>query len=161
MRVAEVMARPVSSCTEETTLAAAARRMSENDCGALPVLRGGRVVGVVTDRDACLALGYERRIANDVPVGDVMTREVTVCGPDDDLHTALALMSTRQVRRLPVVDAAGKLAGILSLDDVVVRAEEPDPSRRPPEISCREVVATLRAICGSRRVRPAASLTRP
>ena len=158
MKVLEVLCRPVSTCTEDTTLAAAARLMEENDCGVLPVVRASRLVGVVTDRDVCVAVGRKRN-PQEVPVRDVMTKDVAVCGVGDDVRQALAVMANRRVRRLPAVDARGNLEGIVSIDDVVIRAEEPDPSRERPAISCRDVVTTLRAICGSRRVRPVASLS--
>ncbi|HEX9690066.1 MAG TPA: CBS domain-containing protein [Thermoanaerobaculia bacterium] len=156
MKVSEVMCRPVSSCTEEMSLSAAARRMGEDDCGALPVVRQGRVVGMITDRDVCLAVGDRRRLPKETPVRDIMTRDVALCHTDDDIHDAIAVMASRQVRRLPVLDVAGTLEGILSVDDVVLRAEEMDPSRTPA-LSCRDVLSTLRAIYGSRRVRLAAS----
>jgi CBS domain-containing protein len=152
MRVSEVMCRPVSYCAPETGLTAAARLMGDNDCGVLPVVRNGRIVGVVTDRDVCLAVA--RRPASETSVREVMTENVASCRAEDDVRDALSLMASRQVRRLPVVDDRGGVAGVLSMDDVVLRAEEPDPSRRPPAISCREAAETLQRIYGSRHVRP-------
>ena len=158
MKVKEVLCRPVSTCTEDTTLAAAARLMEENDCGVLPVVRASRVVGVITDRDVCVAVG-RRRDPREVPVREVMTTDVALCDTNDDIGQALTVMARRRVRRLPAVDAHGALEGIVSVDDIVLRAEEPDPSREAPAISNRDVVTTLRAICGSRRVRPVGSLS--
>jgi CBS domain-containing protein len=151
------MCRPVSSCSQETSLAAAARLMEENDCGVLPVLREGRIVGVVTDRDVCL--GVARKAAAETPVREVMSADVATCGVNDEVRDALAIMASRQVRRLPVVDDRGGIAGVLSMDDIILRAEEPDPSRRPPAVTCREAVATLQRIYSSRHVRPAGTLT--
>lgn len=158
MKVKEVLCRPVSTCTEDTTLAAAARLMEENDCGVLPVVRASKVVGVVTDRDVCVAVGRKRN-PQEVPVREAMSTSVASCGADDDIRQALSVMASHRVRRLPVLDARGKLEGIVSMDDVVLHAEEPDPSRGAPALSCRDVVTTLRAICGSRRVRPVGSLS--
>jgi CBS domain-containing protein len=156
MKISEAMCRPVSSCTEDTSLASAARLMERDDCGALPVLRDGRVIGIVTDRDVCLALG--RGMASVAPIQKAMRTDVAICATGDDVSDALSTMARRQVRRLPVLDEHGGLVGILSMDDLILRAEELDPSRLPPAISCRDVVRTLRSICGSRRVRPAASV---
>jgi CBS domain-containing protein len=156
MKVSEVMCRPVSSCTEETNLAAAARRMGENDCGVLPVVRQRKIVGMITDRDVCLAVGALSRHPADTLVRDVMTRDVALCHTDDDVHNALAVMANRHVRRLPVLDAAGALQGVLSMDDLVLHAEAPDPSHTPA-LSSRDVLETLRTIYGSRRVRVAAA----
>ncbi len=158
MKVLEVLCRPVSTCSEDTTLAAAARLMEENDCGVLPVVRATKVVGVVTDRDVCMAVGRKRN-PEEVPVREIMSTNVASCGVEDDVRQALSVMANGRVRRLPVVDSRGRLEGIVSMDDVVLRAEEPDPSRGAPAISCRDVVTALRAICGSRRVRPVASLS--
>jgi len=157
MKVIEVMCRPVASCTEETSLQPAARRMADNDCGALPVVspRGG-VVGMITDRDVCLAVGALSRHPADILVRDVMTRDVALCHTDDDVHDALTVMANRHVRRLPVLDAAGVLQGVLSTDDLVLRAEAPDPSHATA-LSSRDVFETLRTIYGSRRVRGAAA----
>lgn len=154
MKVADLMCRPVASTTEETSVANAARRMEESDCGVLPVLRNGTIVGIVTDRDICLSLGRLTRHPKDILVREIMTRDVGLCRTDDDVHDALATMARRQVRRLPVTDAGGRLEGILSADDVVLRAEERDPSR-VPALSCRDALETLRAIYGSRHVRVA------
>jgi CBS domain-containing protein len=156
MRVHEAMCQPVSTCSEEMSLAAAARIMGENDCGILPVLKEGRLAGVVTDRDVCLAIGRSRRSPDEMPVREVMTRKVATCATTDDIHKALAVMSARQVRRIPVLDDKGTLKGVLSMDDLVLRAEEPDPSRQPPEVTCRSVVAAMRNIYGSRRLQPVA-----
>lgn len=158
MKVHEVLCRPVSTCPEDTTLAAAARLMEENDCGVLPVVRATKVVGVVTDRDVCMAVGRKRN-PQETPVREIMSTNVVSCGIEDDVRQALSIMANSRIRRLPVVDARGKLEGIVSMDDVVLRAEEADPSRGAPAISCRDVVTALRAIYGSRRVRPVASLS--
>jgi CBS domain-containing protein len=156
MKVHEVMCRPVSYCSPETSLAAAARLMEENDCGALPVMQEGRIAGVVTDRDVCLAVA--RKAAADTTVRQVMSANVATCGVNDEIPGALAIMASRQVRRLPVVDERGGLAGVVSMDDIILRAEEPDPSRRPPPVTHREAVETLQRIYSSRHVRPAGRL---
>ena len=156
MRINELMCRPVATCTEETNLAAAARLMEGNDCGVLPVLRGGRIVGVITDRDVCLAVA--RKAAAQTPVREAMSADVASCGVNDDVRDALAVMANRQVRRLPVVDERGGVAGVLSMDDIILRAEEPDPSRRAPGVTTREAVAALQRIYGSRHIRSGATL---
>jgi predicted transcriptional regulator len=130
--------------------------MGENDCGVLPVLREGRIVGIVTDRDVCLAVA--RKAAAETPVRGVMSADVAKCGVNDDVRDALAVMASRQVRRLPVVDDRGGVAGVLSMDDIILRAEEPN-FRRPPAVTYREAVTTLQRIYGSRHVRPAGTLT--
>jgi CBS domain-containing protein len=127
--------------------------MAENDCGVLPVVGPrGEVVGMLTDRDVCLAVGTLGRHPAETLVRDVMTRDVALCHTEDDVHDALAVMANRHVRRLPVLDAAGALQGVLSTDDLVLRAEAPDPSHATA-LSSRDVFETLRTIYGTRRVR--------
>jgi CBS domain-containing protein len=130
--------------------------MGENDCGFLPVLRAGRIVGVVTDRDICVAIGKKRRSPSELLVREIMTRDVAACATTDAVGSALSTMAQRHVRRLPVLDSRGALAGILSLDDLVLRAEEQAPTGEPPLLSFGDVVRALRRIVGSRPLRKSA-----
>jgi CBS-domain-containing membrane protein len=141
MKVQNIMTKNVSACSPGTNAAAAAEIMWTNSCGALPVVEDdGRVAGIVTDRDLFIALGTTNRIAADLLVGEVMSRDVATCAPADDVQTALRTMANRKLRRLPVVDSSGKLSGILSTDDVVLNADA-------GELSDREIVKTMKAIC--------------
>ena len=74
----------------------------------LPVVEDGKLAGVITDRDICIALGTRCRFAKETPVKDVATREVQTCSPQDDVHAAMAVMRRARVRWLPVVDQEGK-----------------------------------------------------
>ncbi len=156
MKVSEIACRPVASCTEETSLSSAARLMGDNDCGVLPVLHAGKLVGIVTDRDICMAIAKSNTSPAEIPVKEVMTMNVATCQTTDDVGAALATMSRRQVRRLPVLDPQGPLFGILSLDDIVLRAEEPMPGGPPPPISHRDVALAFRNIVGKRPLRKSA-----
>ncbi|MGE5277518.1 MAG: CBS domain-containing protein [Acidobacteriota bacterium] len=122
MKVKAIMTRAVRWCTPETTAREAALAMRQVDCGILPVLRNGRLAGVVTDRDLCLALAERDCRPGELSVGDAMSRGLWACREDDDVQTALDTMCARRVRRLPVVDAAGNLRGILCMNDVVREA---------------------------------------
>jgi CBS-domain-containing membrane protein len=96
--------------------------MRDADYGTLPVVDArGTVVGVVTDRDICLALAGTRRNALGIPVREVMTTKVVSALVDDDVHLALGTMKGARVRRLPVRDEYGRLRGMLSIEDLVVR----------------------------------------
>lgn len=150
MKVSEIMSRPVASCATDADLMTAARMMWEKDCGVLPITdRENRVVGVITDRDVCMAVARQNRPAAEVATHDVMSSPVFTCFEADDIQASLATMAVHQVRRLPVLDAHGRLRGLLSLDDVVLRAEEPTATMAPA-VSCADVVKTFRAICASR-----------
>src|SRR5947199_9628145 len=105
MLVESLMTRDAESARPESTLAEAAAVMWRRDCGIVPVTdEGGRVVGVVTDRDICMALSMRGQRAAEVRVSEVMARGVETCTPVDDVREALEAMARRQVRRLPVVD---------------------------------------------------------
>ncbi len=156
MKVSEIACRPVASCTEETSLSSAARLMGDNDCGVLPVLRAGKLVGIVTDRDICMAIAKAHSSPGETPIKEVMTMNVATCQTTDDVSAALSTMSRRQVRRLPVLDPEGPLFGILSLDDIVLRAEEMLPGGPPPPISHRDVALAFRNIVGKRPLRKSA-----
>ena len=152
MRVAEIMCRPVETCTEETSLAAAARTMAENDCGILPVLANGRLSGVVTDRDICVALGTRVRPVSELCVRDVMSRHPVSCRTTDDVATALQSMAARLVRRLPVLEPHGELVGIVSLDDIALRSEPVSPGKKIGGISEDQFIRTFRTIVGRRKL---------
>jgi CBS-domain-containing membrane protein len=105
----------------------------------------GKIVGVVTDRDVCIALGTRNRVAGDIAVREVMSDRLFACSPDDDVHVALRTMQEGGVRRLPVIVENGTLVGVISMDDLLLRAEAPGIGRQP-ELSTEEVVKTYRAI---------------
>lgn len=147
MKVKELMTPKPATCTIEHDLATAAGLMWENDCGALPVVSDtGEVVGLITDRDICMAAVLSNQSLPMLSVADVISQDVVTCGPDDDVHAALALMQENRVRRLPVIAADRTLAGILSMNDVVMRAE-PVNDKKKPELSFVDVVNTYKAIC--------------
>lgn len=128
MQVRDVMRRDPRVTSPGATLAQAGKMMHDACCGALPVIGDGeQVVGMITDRDICLALANRDRKPSDVTVRQAISGEVYTCGPDDDVRDSLRTMRDRLVRRLPVVDERGHLAGILTLDDVMVAAR-PHPT---------------------------------
>jgi CBS domain-containing protein len=109
----------VQCCAPETNLAAAIEIMWNNDCGALPVVEDGKLVGIITDRDICIALGTRNCAASDVMVRDVESGAVLTCEPENDLYAAMDIMQAAQVRRVPVVDRQGTLQGIVTLNDLI------------------------------------------
>jgi len=119
--------------------------MWENNCGQLPVVDGGKVTAVITDRDICIALGTRNQRACDLKVSDVTCRAPVACHPEDHLRSALQLMAAERVRRLPVVDSEGALVGVLSLEDVTLQARHHGDTDRPA-VSFEDVMNTLRAI---------------
>ena len=121
--VKDLMTRGVSSCRPENNLAELVEVMWNQRCGALPILDdSGRVIGIITDRDICIALGTRNSRASDVLARDVSPPRCFTCSPDNDLRDALRTMANRGVGRLPVIDEVGQLVGILSMDDIIFRA---------------------------------------
>jgi CBS domain-containing protein len=119
MKVKDLMTTDVKRCSPETNLASAARIMWEGDCGAVPVTdERDHVVGVITDRDICIAAATRPSREGEIPVKDVISKAVYSCAPGDDVRAALDTMKARKVRRLPVVDQGGRLVGIVSIHDI-------------------------------------------
>lgn len=125
MRAQDIMTEPALTCTPDTSLALAASFMRDADYGTLPVVdAGGRVVGIITDRDVCLALAATNRNALNIAVHEVMTKKVLFVLADDDVHDVLALMKRHRVRRVPVCEDSARLRGIVSIEDMVVHGLE-------------------------------------
>lgn len=145
MTVKELMTSSPTTISQHDTLAEAARRMWDQDCGALPVVDGAGVpIAMITDRDICMAT-WSRGLAPDrVRVSQAMSKTVVVCLQTDPLETAEAAMRLGRVRRLPVVDERHALVGILSLADL---SRAPQGSGRKHSQADAQVAATLLAIC--------------
>jgi CBS domain-containing protein len=145
MRVKELQTSDVTSCSGDTDLAAAAKIMWDCDCGVVPVVDNERkVIGVITDRDICIATATRSAVPSEIQARDVMSgQDLHSCGPDDDVRTALATMKRHRVRRLPVLDQQQRLVGIISINDLVMRAE----CRRGADVPGEEFLETLQAIC--------------
>lgn len=149
MKVHEIMAREVQCCSPHTNLAAAAKMMWDSDCGVLPVLNvEGNVLGVITDRDICMAVGTKNKPASEITVWETVSGKAFTCHALDDVHTALDIMKRHEVRRLPVVDESGILQGMISMNDLVLHAE--DTKSRVPTLSYEDVVKALKAISAHR-----------
>jgi CBS domain-containing protein len=153
VNVSEIMTTEVLTCRERDTLADAARLMEQADCGCIPVVGGERsreVVGIVTDRDVCLAACRAGKPLAEIRVLEAMTSPVRTCGADASANEAEYVMRDARVRRLPVVDDFGALVGIVSLADLAREAEHERRLQRPP-VSQIEIGATLAAICAPRQ----------
>ncbi len=121
MQASDVMTANPQVAKPSDTVADVARRMGKIEVGAIPVLDGEEIVGLITDRDIVLRVVGENR-SFDTPVSDVMTTPVETCRDDASVADVIFQMSDKQVRRILVVDAKGKLGGIVSLGDVAHEA---------------------------------------
>ncbi len=148
MKVGDLMTKDVKACSQHDSLNRAAQLMWENDCGSVPVVDSdSMVIGMLTDRDICMA-AYTKGIAlKDASVASVMSRNVSVCNPSDNISAAAERMRERQIRRLPVVDADQRLIGILSVSDIARETDRlrASKSRKRP-IKDGELIETLGAI---------------
>ena len=142
MQVQDVMVRDVKTCRPDTNLAAVTAVMWNAGCGALPVLEeSGEVVGMITDRDICIAAGTRNWIPSEIKVSDVVPQKVYTCTPEDDIHAALKTMQAQKVRRLPVVSKDDKLQGLLCLDDIMLKASKRN------SLSYEDAINSFKAIC--------------
>jgi CBS domain-containing protein len=147
MKVQEVMTSNVKSCRPETNLAAAASMMWDYDCGVLPVVNeAGQVTGMITDRDIAIAVATRGLPAQHIAVSEVISGAVYSSSLNEDVKSALKTMGQQKVRRLPVINDDGKLQGILSLNDIVLRAEEAK-GKQTQDLSYEDVVSAYKAIC--------------
>ena len=146
MKVKDLMSTPVAVCTPETDIATAAVEMLDNDCGVLPVLDAkAHLVGVITDRDICMAAATRPTRAWEIPVGSVISSTIISIGPEDSVQEAMKVMKEERVRRLPVAEFDGSLLGIISINDVIRAAEKPG-KKGGDGPHYEEVIDTLKAI---------------
>lgn len=141
----ELMRTP-KTCTPADNLSDAAQLMWDNDCGFVPVCEAdGTLVGVVTDRDICMAAHLRGQLLSSIALGSVMTQSPSAVTPETPLSEVLRLMRTHQIKRLPVVQA-GKLAGIITLADI---ARYLNVAEDTPEAAIA-LARTVTAICSPR-----------
>ena len=117
MKISDVMTRDVQTIRPDQTAREAASFMLRADAGAIPVVDGERLMGMITDRDIAVR-GVAEGHGPDTPVRELMTNDIVSAREDDDTDDVAARMSEAQVRRLPVVDAEERLCGIVSLADL-------------------------------------------
>jgi CBS domain-containing protein len=122
--VAQVMTRDVRSMMPSDNLQRAAQAMEELNVGAIPVCDGGgKVVGIVTDRDIIVRGVARGRPADRTPLSDVMSAPVECVYEDDALEAVCERMQGQQIRRVAVLDSDDRLVGIVSLGDVATKAD--------------------------------------
>jgi CBS domain-containing protein len=148
MNVQEFMSTSVETVSPGDHLNLAAQIMWEHDCGALPVVDAeSRVVGMLTDRDICMAAYTQGRALSQITVSSACAHVVQTCKLADSVQTAESLMAAAQVRRIPVVDGEGKLRGVVSLGDLAKHVHR--AGRKPDGLSYESVANTLAAISQS------------
>ena len=156
MQVKELMTSDVRTCRPEEPLQRAAQLMWEGDVGCIPVVDNHQqVVGVITDRDICMAAYTQGSDLASRSVACGMSKQVHACGPDDSIAVAEERMRVQQIRRMPVVNG-GRLVGMLSLNDLACAAGNKKGSRTGI-VTPEEVATTLCRIGEHRRERAMAA----
>jgi CBS domain-containing protein len=142
MRIRDLMSQPVVTCPSECTADVPARLMWEFDCGVIPLVdQEGRVTGIVTDRDLCMAALMQGKPLYEIACDSVMTRDVICCSPEESIEAAELQMRDGRVRRVPVVDEDGHPVGLVSMNDLARLA-----SGTKRSVVDRELVRTLAAV---------------
>lgn len=121
--VNDVMTRDVRTLTPSDTVASAAKAMEELDVGVIPVCEGDKLLGMVTDRDIVVR-AVAQGLDGNTPLAKVMSTDIRTARETDDLDTVLADMAASQIRRLPVLDGAERLVGIISIGDIAVKGQD-------------------------------------
>ena len=122
-RCREIMTSNVTTANKNMTLQEVALLLREGDMGSLPIVEGGKLVGIVTDRDIVVRAIAEGK-NSDEKIGQVMTTQIFFVRPNDFVFEAIRLMGDKQIRRVPVVGEAGELAGIISMADIALEIED-------------------------------------
>lgn len=123
IRCRDIMTKNVKTATRVSTLQEVATLMRDGDMGSVPVVESGKLVGIVTDRDMVVRSIAEGKDAS-TSVGEAMTTDIFSVKPDDFVFEAIRLMGDKQVRRVPVVDEDGNLAGIIAMADIALEMED-------------------------------------
>lgn len=143
MKVKKMMTAEVEFCHQEDNLGKAVDVMWRKDCGAVPVIDGEmRVVGMITDRDICIAASSRDRKPSEIKIGEVAGGKIITCTAEDDVKDALKKMRKNKIKRLPVISQNGALIGILSLTDILLGSKN----------SKKKVFSTLKAIAAPRPI---------
>jgi CBS domain-containing protein len=134
MKAKDVMTKGPATLGPQATLGEAATLMRQEDCGSIPIVDGGRLVGIVTDRDIVVRAIAAGKDARSTHVSEVMSADPVSISPDTDVDEAAKVMADRQIRRLPVVED-GKLAGILVIGQIARR----DPDEQQTGETLKEI----------------------
>jgi CBS domain-containing protein len=146
MKVKDFMKTEVGFCSAEDSLRKAAEIMLRQDCGVVPVVNEeGKVVGMLSDRDMCLAIVARNRKASDVKTKDLIKGEPVVCAANNKIEAALRKMRKNQIKQLAVVGESGELVGVLSDNDILLGVRKDKNLKK-------KIYATLKSIAKPRPI---------
>ncbi len=145
MKIIELMTRDLKTCRQTDMLDHAAKLMWDFDIGTVPVVDDfGQIIGMITDRDLCMAAYMQRQPLHSLPVSVAMTKHVVTCHSDDTDADVARLMARHKIRRIPVVDETERPIGIVSINDLALAMA------KGRDVPAGEVAGTLAAICERR-----------
>jgi CBS domain-containing protein len=134
MKVREIMTRDPATLGPTSTCGEAATIMKQEDCGSVPIVEGGRLVGIITDRDIVVRIVAAGKDPKTCRVSDALTADPVTIGPDASVDEAQKVMADRQIRRLPVVED-GRLAGLVVIGQVARRDDAKDVGETLKDVS--------------------------
>ena len=148
MHVNELMTRNIATCGADNSLESIAMQMWQSDCGAIPVLdNSNSPIGVITDRDIAMSAALNHKPLWELSASQLLDGRTTfTCREGDNVKSALRTMWAQHVRRLPVVDDSGSLIGMISMDDIIARAERGSRGAPPPDLSFDDAMSTLKSV---------------
>ncbi len=148
MRARDLMTSPAITCHVNDTLTVAAQRMWDHDIGAIAVVNDeGRLTGIITDRDICMAAYTNGRALEDLLVNGAMSRHACSARPEQSIADIEKIMAEHQIRRVPIVDANHMPIGVVSLNDLARESVQPDSAIKQ---GLAKLAHTLAAICAPR-----------
>jgi len=155
MTVGQLMSRQIRTCRPDDSLNTAARIMWEEDCGCVPVVQESgaehpRLVGILTDRDVCMAAYTQGKPLSAIAVTSIMQRDLATCVATDPIGVALAVLRTRRLHRLPVVENDAELVGVLSLADIARESKREEAEVDQPAVTTTSVGDTIAVISEAR-----------
>jgi CBS domain-containing protein len=118
MEIAAAMHRQADWATADTPVSELAKKMQQDDIGAIPVGKDDKLIGMVTDRDIALRVIAAGRDPRKTTAQDIMTKGIVFCRTTETVEDAIHLMDQKKIRRLPVLDDNKRLVGMLSLGDI-------------------------------------------
>ncbi len=154
MHAGQIMSRDVITCSPDDSLRDAVRRMRDHDVGCLLVVDDReRLVGIMTDRDVCIAAFTSERPLNDIWVKSAMTKHVHSLMDTDRVQDVEVIMTTYKVHRVPIVDRENHVLGLVSLSDIAREASR-ELRQRHPDVTDADLVTTLAQVCKARGLFP-------
>lgn len=118
MQVKDMMHKGVASVAPDATVKAIAMKMKELDVGAIPVAKNGELAGMITDRDIAIRCIANGKDLSKITAKEIMTKGVVSCRDTESVENAVRIMESKKIRRLPVLDEAKHMVGMVSLGDV-------------------------------------------